>query len=61
MIATFVTQHLNDPDDWFRKVPQFQRSGTNPVEKALFLTRICEIVDRIDDESALKEHVPAEP
>jgi hypothetical protein len=48
MIETFVMQHLSDPDDWFRKVPQYQRSGTNPLEKRLFLTRICEIVDRID-------------
>jgi very-short-patch-repair endonuclease len=61
MIETFVTQQLNDPDDWFRKVPQFQRSGTNPVEKTLFLTQICEIVDRIDDERALKRRAPAEP
>ena len=48
MIETFVMQHLSDPADWFQKVPQFQRSGTSPLEKQLFLTRICEIVERID-------------
>jgi hypothetical protein len=48
MIETFVMQRLSDPEDWFRKVPQYQRSGTNPLEKRLFLTRICEIVDRLD-------------
>jgi very-short-patch-repair endonuclease len=50
MIETFVMQRLSDPEDWFRKVPQFQRSGTNPVEKNLFLMRICEIIERIDDD-----------
>jgi very-short-patch-repair endonuclease len=48
MIETFVMQHISDPEEWFQKVPQFQRSGTNPLEKRLFLTRICEIVERID-------------
>jgi very-short-patch-repair endonuclease len=61
MIETFVTQRLSDPDDWFRKVPQFQRSGTNPLEKNLYLTRICEIVERIDDASVLKNRTPPEP
>lgn len=51
MIETFVMQLLSNPEDWFRKVPQFQRSGTNPIEKNLFLTRICNIVERIDDDS----------
>jgi very-short-patch-repair endonuclease len=31
MIETFVRQRLTDPEDWFRKVPQYQRSGTNPA------------------------------
>ena len=50
MIETFVMQRLSDPENWFAKVPQFQRSGTNPIEKNLFLARICEIVDCIDDD-----------
>jgi len=38
MIETFVRQRITDPEDWFRKVPQYQRSATNPVEKRLFLS-----------------------
>jgi hypothetical protein len=49
MIETFVTQRLSSPEDWFRKVPQVQRAETSPVEKNLFLVRICEIVERIDE------------
>ena len=49
MIETFIMQRLNEPGDWFNKVPQFQRTGTNPLEKTRFLARICEIVERIDD------------
>ena len=60
MIETFVTQHLDEPGDWFNKVPQFQRSGTNPVEKTLFLARICEIVERIDH-GAPGSHPRAKP
>lgn len=60
MIETFVTQRLDEPGDWFNKVPQFQRSGTNPLEKTLFLARICEIVERIED-GAPGRHPRAEP
>ena len=59
MIETFVTQRLGDPEEWFRKVPQLQRAGTNPVEKNLFLARICEIVDRIVDIRASAMPAPA--
>jgi very-short-patch-repair endonuclease len=47
MIETLVIQRVRDPDDWFRKVPQFQRAGTNALEKQRYLEQICEIVDRI--------------
>lgn len=47
MIETFVEQRLIDEGDWFLKVPQFQRRGTNPMEKVRFLSEICEIVSRI--------------
>lgn len=60
MIETFVKQRLDEPGDWFSKVPQFQRSGTNPLEKTLFLARICEVVERIDD-GAPGRHPRAEP
>ncbi len=58
MIETFVKQRLTEPDQWFRKVPLFQRSGTNPIEKSLYLDRICDIVDRIDDDGAETGTVP---
>jgi hypothetical protein len=73
MIETFVRQRVTDPEDWFRKVPQYQRSATNPVEKRLFLSQICEIVERIADSNSFKltspvtlppperEHNPSEP
>jgi very-short-patch-repair endonuclease len=47
MIETFVRQRISDPDDWFTRVPHYQRSGTDPVEKRLYLDRICSVVDRI--------------
>jgi len=62
MIETFVRQRLTDPEDWFRKVPQYQRSATNPVEKRLFLSRICEITQRIADSNpSMLKSPPALP
>jgi very-short-patch-repair endonuclease len=47
MIETFVRQRISDPENWFRQVPHYQRSGTDPVEKRLYLDRICAVIDRI--------------
>ena len=47
MIETFVQQRVNDQDLWYSRIPQYLRSGTNPIEKTRFLGEICEIVDRI--------------
>jgi len=49
MIETLVAQRVVEPNDWFRKVPQFQRAGTNPAEKTRYLERICELVGRMDE------------
>jgi very-short-patch-repair endonuclease len=49
MIETLVIQRVRDPEDWFQKVPQFQRAGTNALEKQRYLEPICEIIDRIAD------------
>jgi len=49
MIETFVSKRISDPDDWFSRIPQYLRIGTDPEEKRLFLDKICEIVDRISD------------
>jgi very-short-patch-repair endonuclease len=48
MIETFVSTRLSDPYDWFRRIPQYQRQNTNPIEKQKYLETICEIVSRID-------------
>lgn len=47
MIESLIRQRLTDPDDWFTKIPAFLRSGTNPIEKRLYLERICELVARV--------------
>jgi very-short-patch-repair endonuclease len=47
MIETFVEQRISDEQDWFGKVPQFQRRGTNPAEKARYLADICDIIAKI--------------
>ena len=48
MIETFISQHLDDSDDWFKKVPTYLRQGTDSAEKRTYLDRICEIVSRIE-------------
>ena len=48
MIETFVRQLITDPTQWYNKVPQYLRTGTNPAEKMRFLESICEMVERID-------------
>jgi hypothetical protein len=45
--STFIRQNITTSDEWFTKVPQHQRTGTNPTEKKLYLDRICAIVGRI--------------
>lgn len=50
MIEMLVAQRLDDPADWFRKVPSFQRSGTDATEKRLFLDQVCDLVARLHDE-----------
>jgi very-short-patch-repair endonuclease len=52
MIETFVKQRFVDPDEWFNLIPQFMRMATNPLEKRLYLGRICEIVGRLDGRPA---------
>ncbi len=48
MIETFIRQRVSTSDEWFTKVPQYQRASTEPTEKRLFLDRICAIVGRIE-------------
>ncbi len=47
MIETIVRQRLRHADEWFVKVPLYQRSGTSPAERRLYLDRIAAIIDRI--------------
>ncbi len=48
MIETFIRQSITSADEWFTKVPQYQRAGTDPREKQLYLDSICSIVERIE-------------
>ncbi len=64
MIETFVRQRVADPEDWFTKVPQFQRSATDAGEKQRYLETICSIVARIgsgDREPDAGRPVPVAP
>jgi very-short-patch-repair endonuclease len=49
MIEAFVSLRLTDPDDWFKRVPQYQRQNTNPLEKQRYIKQICEIVSKIEE------------
>jgi very-short-patch-repair endonuclease len=51
MIEAIVSTRLDDPDDWYRKIPPFQRQSTNPAERKHYLDAICEIVSRLDTEA----------
>jgi very-short-patch-repair endonuclease len=53
MIETFLRQRLSDPDDWYKRVPQYLRSGTNPTEKKQYLQAICTIVSRVDMQASV--------
>jgi very-short-patch-repair endonuclease len=55
MIETLVAQQVTDSSDWFLKVPQFQRAGTNPIEKTRYLDRICDLVARMSDRRSVKQ------
>ena len=43
MIETFVSQRMENAEDWFKKVPPYLRQATNPIEKK-YLEDICQIV-----------------
>ncbi|MBL8588751.1 MAG: hypothetical protein JNK46_09505, partial [Methylobacteriaceae bacterium] len=59
MIETFIAQRINDPDQWFSKVPQFQRQGTAPAEKARYIERICDLVARLEAKGPPTPRPPA--
>nr|USU33072.1 DUF4011 domain-containing protein [Methylobacterium sp. OTU13CASTA1] len=54
MIEMLVAQRLDDPADWFKKVPGFQRSGTDAGEKRLFLEPVCDLVARLNDQVGVR-------
>lgn len=47
MIETLVAQRLDDTSDWFNKVPNYLRVGTDPNEKRAYIDRICDLVARL--------------
>lgn len=50
MIETLVAQRLDDPADWFNKVPNYLRVGTDPNEKRAYIDQICDLVARLKTE-----------
>ncbi|WP_246686405.1 MULTISPECIES: AAA domain-containing protein, partial [unclassified Methylobacterium] len=50
MIETLVAQRLDDPADWFNKVPNYLRVGTDPNEKRVYIEQICDLVARLQAE-----------
>jgi hypothetical protein len=59
MIETLITQRITDPDDWFNRVPQFQRTATDPVEKKRYFEHICDIVARMERNCSTGAVTPA--
>jgi very-short-patch-repair endonuclease len=54
MIEALIKQRVTDPREWIIKVPHYQRSGTNPVEKNRYLKHICQIIERINADSLIE-------
>jgi very-short-patch-repair endonuclease len=54
MIEALIKQRVIDPREWIIKVPHYQRSGTNQIEKNRYLSAICRIVSRIAANSPLE-------
>jgi very-short-patch-repair endonuclease len=52
MIEAFVSLRLTNPQDWFKRVPQYQRQNTNPLEKQRYIEQICEIVSKIENRTS---------
>jgi very-short-patch-repair endonuclease len=51
MIETLVAQRLDDPADWFNKVPNYLRVGTDANEKRVYIDLICDLVARLQAEN----------
>jgi very-short-patch-repair endonuclease len=60
MIETFIRQRITDPNDWFKRVPQYLRSGTDPTEKRMYLEQICATVERVTKATCATRPSPSE-
>lgn len=54
MIEALIKQRVSDPREWVIKVPHYQRSGTNQIEKNRYLAKICQIVGRISVDTPIE-------
>jgi very-short-patch-repair endonuclease len=54
MIEALIKQRVIDPREWITKVPHYQRSNTNQIEKSRYLSAICRVVARIASNSPLE-------
>ncbi len=52
MIETLIRQNITDADDWFRRVPIYLRTATDPAERRLYFDRICAVIARIRPQGA---------
>lgn len=57
MIETLVAQRLDDPSDWFTRVPNYLRVGTDANEKRLHLDRICDLVSRLREDDGMSANL----
>jgi Putative DNA-binding domain len=54
MIELLIKLRVTDPRDWIIKIPHYQRSGTNQIEKNRYLGTICQIVERVTADSPIE-------
>jgi hypothetical protein len=47
MIETFVQQRITDPNQWYARVPQFLRQGTNGAERIVTWKNVCARLERL--------------
>ena len=47
MIDVMLARRFDDPDEFFAKIPEFLRRGTDPRQKG-YLEDICAIISRLE-------------
>ena len=57
MIDKMIGCRFDDPEDFFTKIPEYLRRGTDARQK-MYLDAICEIIAAIDDGSSRPDDSP---